>query len=357
MRRLARKIACSLVATAVGLGGFAGVGCAESGNSVAASAAVGFPEQALIRSLSTASQAFSDERDNGDDTNDVVEAAITVTPSPVEAKNPDQTAQDKSEATATSGENAKTPSSNAASTPEDDVATDYGLPADSPLFSGVEEDVEVSSKKSAEAEDTEEATNASGSSASESSAADEASSEDAEANTALITLVPDDDWLERGNAVLPLQLPDSSFIYDTSIQELSNADPYLDNQTVQVTGEAIGDSIRASLFGRSRWVTLSPVGSSATVSVFMSEESAAKIDAFGRYGVRGTILRVRGTFYLVCPEHDGATDLHAEEVTVVKPGESVHESFKWRAFVPGIILLAIGFVMVFVFSRISERRR
>lgn len=351
MRRLARKIACSLVATAVGLGGFAGV------EFVAASAAVGFPEQALIRSLSTASQAFADERDNGDDTNDVVEAAITVAPSPVEAKNPDQTAQDKSEATATSGENAKTPSSNAASTPEDDVATDYGLPADSPLFSGVEEDVEVSSKKSTEAEDAEEATNASGSSASESSAADEASSEDAEANTALITLVPDDDWLERGNAVLPLQLPDSSFIYDTSIQELSNADPYLDNQTVQVTGEAIGDSIRASLFGRSRWVTLSPVGSSATVSVFMSEESAAKIDAFGRYGVRGTILRVRGTFYLVCPEHDGATDLHAEEVTVVKPGESVHESFKWRAFVPGIILLAIGFVMVFVFSRISERRR
>ena len=351
MRRLARKIACSLVATAVGLGGFADV------EFVAASAAVGFPEQALIRSLSTASQAFADERDNSDDTNDVVEAAITVAPSPVEAKNPDQTAQDKSEATGTSGENTKTPSSNAASTPEDDVATDYGLPADSPLFSGVEEDVEVSSKKSAEAEDTEEATNASGSSASESSAADEASSEDTEANAALITLVPDDDWLERGNAVLPLQLPDSSFIYDTSIQELSNADPYLDNQTVQVTGEAIGDSIRASLFGRSRWVTLSPVGSSATVSVFMSEESAAKIDAFGRYGVRGTILRVRGTFYLVCPEHDGATDLHAEEVTVVKPGESVHESFKWRAFVPGIILLAIGFVMVFVFSRISERRR
>lgn len=350
MRRLARKIACSLVATAVGLGGFAGVGCAES-------VAAGFLEQALIRSLSATSQAFADEGDNGDDTNDVVEAAITVTPSPVEAKNPDQTAQDKSEATATSGENAKTPSSNAASTPEDDVATDYGLPADSPLFSGVEEDVEVASKKSAEAEDAEEATNASGSSASESSAVNEASSEDAEANTASITLVPDDDWLERGNAVLPLQLPDSSFIYDTSIQELSNADPYLDNQTVQVTGEAIGDSIRASLFGRSRWVTLSPVGSSATVSVFMSEESAAKIDAFGRYGVRGTILRVRGTFYLVCPEHDGATDLHAEEVTVVKPGESVHESFKWRAFVPGIILLAIGFVMVFVFSRISERRR
>ena len=90
MRRLARKIVGSLLAMAVGLGGFAGVGCVES---VAASAAAGFLEQALIRSLSATSQAFADERDNGDDTNDVVEAAITVTPSPVEAKNPDQTAQ------------------------------------------------------------------------------------------------------------------------------------------------------------------------------------------------------------------------------------------------------------------------
>lgn len=353
MRRVARKIACSLLATTVGLVGFVGVGCAES-----VSATSSFSEQSFIKCLSDASQAFADERDNGDETNNVVEAAITVAPSSAEAENPDQTAQDKSEVNAASGKSGRTSSNATSSTPEDDVATDYGLPADSPLFSGVEEDVEVaSSKKSAEADDAEKVADASGSSVSESSATDESSSEKTEASDDSITLVPDEDWLERGNAVLPLQLPDSSFIYDTSIQELSNADPYLDNQTVQVTGEAIGDSIRASLFGRARWVTLSPVGSSATVSVFMSEESAAKIDAFGRYGVRGTILRVRGTFYLVCPEHDGATDLHAEEVTVVKPGESVHESFNWRAFVPGIVLLGIGLIMVFVFSRISERRR
>ena len=56
-----------------------------------------------------------------------------------------------------------------------------------------------------------------------------------------------DEPAEGDNAVNTQQLPDSSFIYDTSIVDLSGADAYYDNQTVQVTGEVIGDSIRAGV--------------------------------------------------------------------------------------------------------------
>lgn len=295
------------------------------------------------------------DTEDAEDTNEVVEAAIAIEPSSSGASDANQGAREGA------SEGATDATSSSANAPDDqtEVSTDFGLPADSPLFSGIEEDVEVESSKSSEAADEAAGAAVEGKGADSAGvgAADETASEVTDARTGEVTIVPDDEWLEHGNAVIPLQLPDSSFIYDTSIQELSNADPYLDNQTVQVTGEAIGESIRVSLFGRSRWVTLSPVGESATVSVFMSEESAAKIDSFGRYGVRGSIVRVRGTFYLVCPEHDGATDLHAEEVTVVKPGESVHESFKFQTFVPGLILVVIGLVMVFIFSHVSERRR
>ena len=45
-----------------------------------------------------------------------------------------------------------------------------------------------------------------------------------------------DEPAEGDNAVNTQQLPDSSFIYDTSIVDLSGADAYYDNQTVQVTG-------------------------------------------------------------------------------------------------------------------------
>lgn len=304
--------------------------------------------------LSRDSLAWADEASTVENSEDAIEAEIAVDPVVAEATNPDQPAKDKKVADDidnSSTEDPMTTTETASSGQQTDVSTDFGLPADSPLFSGIEEDVEVSSSSNADssAEDT----------TSSESSGDEVDEVTAPAddNGDVVTLVPDDDWLARGNAVLPLQLPDSSFIYDTSIQELSNADPYLDNQTVQVTGEAIGESIRASLFGRARWVTLSPVGESVTVSVFMTEESAAKIDSFGRYGVRGSILKVRGTFYLVCPEHDGATDLHAEEVTVVKPGESVHESFSIFAFAPGMILVVVGLIMLFIFTRVSERRR
>lgn len=310
---------------------------------------------AMLSLCGTPLSALAAEGDADDDPNDVIEATIAIDASTPSASDSGQTA--RSGAANGAQGTSSTDTSGKADDSEDqtEVSTDFGLPADSPLFSGIEEDVEVESSKSDETAD-EKASDA-GAGGALSNNASGATSEDSDTESATITVVPDDEWREHGNAVIPLQLPDSSFIYDTSIQELSSADPYLDNQTVQVTGEAIGESIRASFLGRSRWVTLSPVGDSATVSVFMSEESAAKIDSFGRYGVRGSILRVRGTFYLVCPEHDGATDLHAEEVTVVKPGESVHESFRFQAFVPGLILVVVGLVMVFVFSHISERRR
>ena len=45
------------------------------------------------------------------------------------------------------------------------------------------------------------------------------------------------------NRLNPSQLPDSSFIYDATISSLEKADSYMDGQTVQVTGEAVGDRV------------------------------------------------------------------------------------------------------------------
>lgn len=166
-----------------------------------------------------------------------------------------------------------------------------------------------------------------------------------------------DEPAEGDNAVNTQQLPDSSFIYDTSIIDLSTADSYYDNQTVQVTGEVIGDSIRAGVSGRHRWITLSAQNDSATISVYMSNESAAKIDTFGKYGATGTTLQVRGTYHLVCSDHEGLSDLHAEAVTVVAPGEQHPDTFDFRAFVPGIVAVIAGLVSLGVFYWLRERQR
>ena len=163
------------------------------------------------------------------------------------------------------------------------------------------------------------------------------------------------------NVVDEQQLPDSSFVYDTSIMALAGANSSYDNQTVQVVGEVIGDAINADWDGSHKWVTLfekdGKTGQTATVSVFMTSETAARIDTFGAYGKTGTTLQVRGTFHLVCPEHEGLSDLHASHVSIVRKGTVKPDELDPKAFVPGAVCLAVGLLVMFAYYRLRERQR
>lgn len=165
-----------------------------------------------------------------------------------------------------------------------------------------------------------------------------------------------DEPAEGDNAVNVTQLPDSSFIYDTSITDLSTADTYYDKQTVQVTGEVVGDRITAG-DGRHCWLQLASPSDSSTVSVYLTNESADKVDTYGAYGRKGTTLQVRGTFNLACPDHDGVSDLHAQVVTVTEKGKATPDEFDINAFFPGMVTVMIGLAMMVVFYLLRERQR
>lgn len=163
---------------------------------------------------------------------------------------------------------------------------------------------------------------------------------------------------ELENEVNPHQLQDSSFIYDTSIAELAGADSYLDGQTVQVVGEVVGDNLSANIDGSYRWIALmADDGSGAIITVHMSKSAAALIDTFGRYGATGTILQVRGTFNLACPEHEGLSDLHANSVSVMHKGVVHEDVFDVRKFIPGIAFAALGLILTMAFYFARERQR
>lgn len=166
-------------------------------------------------------------------------------------------------------------------------------------------------------------------------------------------------WADDENLVNPQQRPDSSFIYDTAISALNSADTFYDNQTVQVVGEAVGDIINVEANGNFKWVNLSAEeqGITYSIAVYMSEMAASRIDTLGAYGTVGTTLQVRGTFHLVCPEHDGVTDIHANVVSVVDPGEEYPDELSFERFVPGLVAVAIGLALMGVFYRLRERQR
>lgn len=165
-----------------------------------------------------------------------------------------------------------------------------------------------------------------------------------------------DEPADGANSVDVTQLPDSSFIYDTSITDLSTADSYYDKQTVQVTGEVVGDRIDAG-DGRHCWIQLESAADSSTVAVFMTNESADKIDTFGAYSRKGTTLQVRGTFQLACSTHDGVSDLHAQVVSVTEKGKSTPDEFRIEAFFPGLVAVFVGLAMMVVFYLLRERQR
>lgn len=164
---------------------------------------------------------------------------------------------------------------------------------------------------------------------------------------------------DPANAIDPQLLPDSSFIYDTSIVDLAHADSYIDNQTVRVTGEVIGDRRTTIGDGENCWITLTDPSpdENSTVEVYMSNEQASRIDTYGAYGRVGTILSVQGTFHLVCPEHEGESDVHAESVTVSSRGHAVEPDFDPQGFLPGIACVGVGVLMMVILGILRERGR
>lgn len=166
------------------------------------------------------------------------------------------------------------------------------------------------------------------------------------------------DGVSENNLVNPQQKPDSSFIYDTSIGALQEADSYLNNQIVQVTGEVVGDRIKAEFDPGFCWIVLQGNDKARSeVPVFIATDATEGIDTYGAYGRRGTMLQIRGIFYLSCPQHQGLTDLHADTVSVVESGLVTEQVFDIGAFVPGLVLVGLGTIMVVVFHRMREGQR
>ena len=83
-------------------------------------------------------------------------------------------------------------------------------------------------------------------------------------------------------------------------------------------------------------------GSDANISVYMTVEQAEQIDHFGRYGVTGTTLQIRGTFNQACSNHEGLVDIHATNVGVMTRGVEHPDTLNLSNFGFGIFLIIIG---------------
>lgn len=163
----------------------------------------------------------------------------------------------------------------------------------------------------------------------------------------------------KRNKVNVNQLPDSSFLYDTDIAELAKADTFNDGQTVQVKGEVVGDAINDEDDNSFRWISLQDDDdlNPATLSVLVDEKQLALIDSFGRYGRQGSMLQVRGSYHLACADHDGLSDIHAEEVQVLSEGKEIDTPINPVVITAAVISVFLGGALLVLYSIRRERMR
>ena len=161
------------------------------------------------------------------------------------------------------------------------------------------------------------------------------------------------------NIVDPTQRADTSFIYDTTIEDILAETSLHDGRIVQFVGEAIGDRVLDDASGKYCWVTVESMadGSDANISVYMTVEQAEQIDHFGRYGVTGTTLQIRGTFNQACSNHEGLVDVHATNVGVMARGVEHPDTLNLSNFGFRIFLIIVGAALMAAFYFVRERMR
>lgn len=166
----------------------------------------------------------------------------------------------------------------------------------------------------------------------------------------------DEEGQANSNRVYVNQLPDSSFLYQTSIADLAKADSYYEGQTVLVQGEVVGDRINDEMQGGNCWITLqdSDAANPSVVSVFMTMEQSNVIDSYGHFGMKGTELQVRGTFHLECAEHQGMSDIHVEELAALASGEAEYPQVNMHILVAGVLAVIAGAALLYVYHKKRE---
>lgn len=160
------------------------------------------------------------------------------------------------------------------------------------------------------------------------------------------------------NLVDPTQRADNSFIYDTTVASLFSQASLYDDRTVQISGEVIGDCI-GSDDPAMKWITLTETATQdkSSISVLLSSDQAGQISHYGRYGVVGTTLQVRGIYHQACDVHDGLPDVHATNSSVLWRGQDTPDQLGPNELVPGIVMVIIGLALMGAFYFVRERNR
>jgi len=140
---------------------------------------------------------------------------------------------------------------------------------------------------------------------------------------------------------------------DPSSGQLVEKNKQYNGTRVTFTGEAIGEVM---VRGDYAWIHLNDDaymernveegaklgGYNSGMAIWVPAALTKQIDTYGDYKHEGSIVQISGTFNAACKEHGGDMDIHADSVTMIRPGHVVVDPVPgWKAaLAAGLALLA-----------------
>ncbi|MCB2299820.1 hypothetical protein [Clostridium tagluense] len=135
----------------------------------------------------------------------------------------------------------------------------------------------------------------------------------------------------------------------SNFTELIENGKKIDNSKITLKGEAIGESMNR---GKYSWVNISD-GSNA-MGIWIKNEQVQSIKNFGKYGYRGDLLKINGTFNRACVEHGGDMDIHASSVEIIEVGGKVIIPISDNKKIIATILTLITLTLIFLYKKFTK---
>ena len=135
----------------------------------------------------------------------------------------------------------------------------------------------------------------------------------------------------------------------SNFNELIENGKSIDNTKIILKGEAIGECMNR---GKYSWVNISD-GSTA-MGIWIKNEQVQSITNFGKYGYKGDVVEISGTFNRECKEHGGDMDVHATSVKIMDIGHKVIIPISNNKKVIALMLTLITLILVFSYIKSTK---
>lgn len=147
-----------------------------------------------------------------------------------------------------------------------------------------------------------------------------------------------------------------------SSETLIEAPKSFDKQTIDFTGEAVGEAMvrNRGTKNEGAWIHLnddaymyraidagaSLSGYNSGMPVWVTPAALTKaIQHFGGYNQNGDVVKIRGEFHAACAAHGGDMDIHATSLQIVNSGLPIkHPIPKWKILV-AVSMVILGLLM------------